>query len=390
MFTKIDFESNDSENLIGAKTDLEAIAMFYKEKKASTQRSFEREIRRFMYWLDMQGLSLKEIKHIHVKSYMTLLENPPPEACGPPVKFYKTKDKSELNPDWRPFIKPLSKSSIKTSLNLLSSFGKWLTDAGYIDANPFSLVNKNSDSESTLENQDVKTGISTDHHFTPIEMLWIHTALSELTNKATTTKKRNNLIRAEFIITFLRRTGLRREEMVKILNSNIKKLPLTRSDKTIYALLGIGKGDKGFTIPLHSEAFESFKRYRVSINLPPIPLEKDDGTVLKSKTGKDSRCPTSLYRDLKSTFLMVADYIDTIGKKDWVVTEDNQCDFDALVANLKVATPHWLRHTAITEYASVQDDLKRLQEFARHSSIETTAIYWHTTAEEIYEAIERL
>lgn len=390
MFQKINFSENDSGSLIDAKNDSEAIALFYRQKKASTRASFEREIRRFMNWLDTQGLTLKDVAHKHVTVYKEILENPPEEACGPPVKYYLDAEKKQVNPDWKPFVGKLSPSSIKTALNLLSSFGRWLTEARYLDANPFSLINKSSKSEGTIENQSVKSLVNIEHHFTPIEMLWINKAFEEMISNSTDAKEEKALVRGKFIFAFMRRTGLRREEMVRVLNTNLKKAFLGRSGKTIYVLHGIGKGDKEFKIPLHFEVREALQEYRQSLALSPLPASNDNTTILKTKRGQDNCSPNSLYRDLKYIFSRLADHIHEIGQHQWKVDEDTSCDFIQLVSNLREATPHWIRHSAITENAAIQDDVKKLQEFARHASIDTTSIYWNVSIEEMNEAIERL
>jgi site-specific recombinase XerD len=194
MFAKIAFQESKDGALISATNDEEAIEIFYAEKKVSTRNAFEREIRRFCYWMEAQGLTLKALTHAHVKAYKTLLSSPPSEACGPPVKYYLDAGKAKINPDWRPFKGPLSSNSVKAAINLLGSFGRWLADAGYLNANPFSLMNRGVESASTIKNQMISKTVDVEHHFTPVEMLWMNTALTSLKDEAET-KKRKSLRR---------------------------------------------------------------------------------------------------------------------------------------------------------------------------------------------------
>lgn len=389
MFAKIAIQDTENGSLISAKNDKEAADLFYKEKKSSTKAAFEREIRRFFYWIEAQDITLKDLTHNHVKAYKELLESPPKEACGPSVKYFLDKERTQVNPKWKPFNGALSGGSVKTAINLLGSFGKWLADAGYLTANPFSLVNRNSDSDSTIKNQKILKTVDVEHHFTPVEMYWMDKSLEELIESSDSTKKRKVFIRGRFILSFLRRTGLRREEMVRILNNNIKKVYLPKMKKTVYVIHGVGKGDKAFKLPLHHEVLDKLKDYRVSIGLSPMPPQDDFDTILKTKTGKNFSTPTSLYRDVKELFDLLAEHILT-RREFWSVSADNTCDFDSLVANLRQASPHWMRHSFITENAATISDPRKLQEIARHSSLDTTALYLHTTIEELTEVMDKL
>lgn len=48
---------------------------------------------------------------------------------------------------------------------------------------------------------------------------------------------------------------------------------------------------------------------------------------------------------------------------------------------------HLLRHTALTDFYIKTKDIRKVQEIAGHSSIQTTQIYTHISAEEIKETM---
>ena len=50
-------------------------------------------------------------------------------------------------------------------------------------------------------------------------------------------------------------------------------------------------------------------------------------------------------------------------------------------------SPHWLRHTAITQLANAKTRDRYLQAFARHSKRETTEIYITDDAESFHDSI---
>ena len=55
------------------------------------------------------------------------------------------------------------------------------------------------------------------------------------------------------------------------------------------------------------------------------------------------------------------------------------------------ATPHSLRHTAATRlYEASGGDLILTREFLGHASVQTTAIYAHTSREKIQKAVEKM
>lgn len=390
MFPKV-VSKSDSD--IQLKTDDEVISLFYQDYKATTRASFEREIRRFMYWAKSQELTLRDVTFMHVKLYRDMLEDVPDCVISDKTtKYYKNKETGELNPDWRPFKqKKLSPKSIRAAMRLLSSFGNWLLQHEYLNANPFALVRKNAPSEKAEAVKRIESDVDTSHHFTPIEMYWITKVLSDKIELAKTEKERFNWIRLRFIFVFLRRTGLRRAELTGAHWEHIKRE--TRDDGVpIQVLKGIGKGDKDFGIPLHDEALEVLQEYKrviraLNVNNPEFKLT---GPILRNKSGKKGITPTTLHMDVKKMFAEVAGYIEEHWRL-WETNLDNRTDFETLIDNLRDnATIHWLRHSAITENGGVFKDLKTLKEFARHSSINTTDLYWHTTNSELHKEISKV
>ena len=86
--------------------------------------------------------------------------------------------------------------------------------------------------------------------------------------------------------------------------------------------------------------------------------------------GKTALGDNQLYRLIRTTFSQAADRL-----------EEQSGDPQA-VARLRQATPHWLRHTALTHQAQAGVELRYLAQSARHSRLETTSRYLHTEDEE--------
>ena len=54
---------------------------------------------------------------------------------------------------------------------------------------------------------------------------------------------------------------------------------------------------------------------------------------------------------------------------------------------LRQASPHWLRHTAITHQADAGIDLRHIKRHARHERIETTMLYQHAEDDQWHDAM---
>ena len=64
----------------------------------------------------------------------------------------------------------------------------------------------------------------------------------------------------------------------------------------------------------------------------------------------------------------------------------SQGDGDS-AAMLRQASPHWLRHSMLTNHANSGVQLKTLQDTAGHANIATTAGYLHKTDRERHDEI---
>ena len=121
---------------ITADNDIDAIRTWLLEFRNSpnTAISYRQTAERFVIWLMQQQLNLKQVTRETIQNYEEFLLSPTPSDfwCGP--------SKPRIHPDWKPFVKGLSKSSIKLNLQILGSLYQYLIDAGYLIRNPFRLI----------------------------------------------------------------------------------------------------------------------------------------------------------------------------------------------------------------------------------------------------------
>lgn len=383
---------------ISEKTDDEIIDLFYSEyeNEPNTLKAFKREIRRFMYWLHVQdeSLKLKDVNFVVVKAYQDLLSYIPDEAISTKVvKYHSNTHENGINPEWRPFKqKSLSNRSIRAAMNLLSSFGNWLVNKEYLPANPFQSVRKPKGDKQSAQ-QRLENEVDASKHFTTDQMNLILSVINQKISDADAAGDDRALLRwrrFKFIFTFMRRTGLRREEMVAIQWKNIKTEE--RDDGAEMQLIkGLGKGTKTFEIPLAYDAFEELENYQADL------IKQNSGdrnfvisdTILKGYSGKKSIDVKTLHVHFKGALSQIADYLE----ENWNETISllpfklNKVVF---LSSLRAASLHYMRHSAITENGKYFKDIKQLQEFARHSNIQITAsVYWHTEKSDLHKAVNR-
>jgi site-specific recombinase XerD len=59
-------------------------------------------------------------------------------------------------------------------------------------------------------------------------------------------------------------------------------------------------------------------------------------------------------------------------------------------AHMRLASPHWFRHTSLTRQAESGIGLRHIKANARHTKIDTTMLYVHTDADERHDAMTKL
>ncbi|MDX1399427.1 MAG: site-specific integrase, partial [Oceanospirillum sp.] len=69
--------------------------------------------------------------------------------------------------------------------------------------------------------------------------------------------------------------------------------------------------------------------------------------------------------------------------------ESIEPNFPEAAARMRQASTHWFRHTAITHLADQGVDLRLVSKTARHSQLETTAIYFHAEDEAWHDAVNQ-
>lgn len=340
---------------IEAGDDAQAVNQWLGEFHASpqTQRAYRREAERLLLWLERQDLGLAELRRQHLDAYEAFLASPTPRQLwvGPPRPRHA--------PDWRPFRGPLSPASRRQSLIILQGMFAWLVEAGWVGHNPFRLMR---DKRRRLDNR--QAGI--DRYLERPLWEWFWKWLAHPPTAKASGRDRYLWHRRRTLFGFAYLLAPRISEMAAAEMGDF----FQREGRWWWQV--IGKGDKAARIPVPDDMLALLREWRQTLGLPPEPRAGEDGPMLRGLDGQRSLGDNQLYRLIRQAFNEAAECLEAEAGEAAA----------AQAARLRAATPHWLRHTALTHQAQAGVELRYLARTARHARLDTTAQYLHAEDEE--------
>ncbi len=344
---------------IAAENDVQAVSLWLSEYRESPQtfRAYRKEAERLMLWLDTQNLSLGEVDRQALDSFERFLSDPQPASrwIGPP--------RARSHPQWRPFRRPLGAASRRQSLVILQGLFAWLVEAGWVAHNPFRLMRGK---RRRLDNRHERVERYLERPLWDWLWQWLNRPLADTASR----REWREWQRRRFLFGFGYLLAPRVSEMAQTRMNDFRR----REGQWWWYVTG--KGGKQARIPVPPDMLALLGDWRQSLGLPAEPDIEEDEPVLRTLGGDRGLGDNQLYRLIKTAFRDASRDLAGAG------VAEGRSSRRYLIAQLEKATPHWLRHTAITHQAQAGVELRYLARTARHSRLDTTARYLHTEAEE--------
>lgn len=350
--------------LVDRDTDAALVGVWlsaYEHASVHTQRSHQKEARRFLAWLEVvkgpDPEALPKVTGEDVNRYVAFLGNPRPL---PQTLLWKYGMKQQ------PFRVALKRQSIRQAVVILSG----LYEAGrntrtskgrpYIEINPWTLVKSLARSPSrgdggykALEEQEWQAVLK---------------VIEDLPQEGK--RDRAHYHRCRWVIQLLYRSFLRRDEAAGLLMGSF-----INTEKG-WVIELVGKGDKAASIVVTKALLSELTVYRLSQGLSPLPSPGETTPAVMTLTGHKPVGAEMIYRVCKTIFMRAA---DAVRHQD-----------ERAAARLLKAAAHSLRHTGVTHSLDKGIDPRYVQAQARHSSLAVTAIYDHKEKKRWREAMENL
>lgn len=339
---------------------------------SATFNVYRREVERLLHWCWLvKKSSLLDLKREDIEAYVQFCISPPKSWIGiKNVARFKAVDGDRLaNKDWHPFVVTipktehlkgktpdkrefsLSQSSVQAIFAVLSSFYNYLIQEQLTEANPVVLIRQKS------------KFIRREQQLAPVRRIsnlqwdYVIETVQEMAEQDPAAYERSL-----FILNCLLGMYLRISELV----ADERSVPVMgdfRKDVDGNWWFHVtGKGNKSRIITVCNDVLEALKRYRVFRQLSPLPSIGEQTPLVPKHLG---RGPITSTRQVRA---IVQECFDRSYER---MKSDGLAD-DA--EDLKIATVHWLRHTAISEDVKVRPR-EHVRDDAGHSSMQTTDRY---------------
>lgn len=347
---------NQHTQMIKATNDLQAIQSWLNEFRDSphTQRAYKKEAERILLWSLIElGKPLSSLSRDDTKAYLDFLKDPQPAERWIGIKAQKN------TVNWRPFSGPLSEASQRQAVATLQSLFRYLYESHYTSLNPFSLTR--------LQNISQDNG-PIDTYFD--ENLW--SALLSFADELPENKRKAcaEKTRITYMLRLFYYTAARISELCSAQMSDLNQ------HRSQWWLSLKSKGRRIERIPISVELIDAISCYREFHHLPGLP-NKNEQTPLIMALYKPTPLTTSMvYKIICNFFSKAANEIGSL-------TNDQR-------DKLMNASPHWIRHSAITCLTDEGVEQRYIQKFARHRNANTTSRYQHLDDNNWHNAVSSI
>ncbi len=312
---------------------------------ADTYTAYRREVERYLHWswLIMRR-PMAEIDRNHVREYLKFVNKPPVTwiALKNHPRFINTADGDKThNLEWRPFVIRISKAqrasgvepkkanyqisskSLQALFACLSTFYTYLQQEEYLSVNPIQLIRQKNRYLQKAQQTKVTRKLSS------LQWQFVIDTAEQLANSDPEHERTLFLLSAFYLL------GLRISELSET-PGRIPKMSSFAPDKNgLWWFSTVGKGNKYRDIAVPDQMLAALKRYRISLGLSQLPSRGEDTPLIHKRRGHHGLGPRQVRNIVQWCFDIAEQKLMARGEQE--AAED-----------LKVATVHWLRHTAIS------------------------------------------
>lgn len=312
---------------------------------SDTFTAYRREIERVVHWAWLICKKpLKELNRNDIHDYFAFIHTPPtPWIATKTVNRFIVNELGlrQGNPEWRPFVIRVSKvakrngktpdtshyqlsyKSVEAIFATLSSFFTFLQQENYCEVNPVSLIRQK---KMYLQKQQTRKVTRKLSH---VQWNVVITAVEEMAEEDPQHERTLFLMSAFYLL------GVRISELAYTEERKATMGSFAPDKHSLWWFTTVGKGNKVRDIAVPDELLNALKRYRQSLDLPPLPSREEQTPLLPKMKGKKGLGARQIRNIVQTVFDRAIQMLQTQGKTD----EAN---------DLATATVHWLRHTAIS------------------------------------------
>jgi site-specific recombinase XerD len=350
-------------NTLGARNDFEAVNRWltYYQDKPSTQRSYRKEVERFLLWCahDLKK-PLSSVNSPDCLQYREFLQ-------AVPANWIHAVPVQRTDPAWRAFRAQPASSSQKQSLVILQTMFGALCDAGYLVANPMKALMKGFDLPTSKV--DIRRS------FTQAE--WSH-VLACLDAIVVTAEQ----VRLKCILELLVSSGIRLDELARARHGDLRLETLPDLPE-IWVLSVTGKRNKTREVPLQDEVVRLLATHGKEFMLEDklcqdpatLPLIRSlHASVAQWGKAQDGSIQAVALSEKPGSALSAAG-IYAVLKRFFAHAAKSAGAADLDPVRFEKASTHWMRHTFVRQALVDGVPIEVVSELAGHASIGTTSIY---------------
>jgi len=349
------FRGMHDEPVTSATSDAELAREYISHGELSPKSiaNLQKELYRFLSWCREEAQkTFLQLTVADLNAYKEFIRQPPPE-------WVSTTKWPRNDPRYRPFTGPLSDTSRRQAMIAVKGVLAFAEHTGYLRRNPARLV----------RNVRAPHASRITRYLTPQAIAYALAAAEARPGESEAATRQRE--RDRFLLIAFAQTGARLNEIVSAHMGSI----YSEGDGRWW-LDVVGKGNKPRRLPLPPATLAAYRDYRRAYGLLP-QTSRGDRTplVLSSRTREFVRITDEAAAEaLKAIFQLAADEAAAQGDGD-------------SASMLRQASPHWLRHSMLTNHANSGVQLKTLQDTAGHANIATTAAYLHKTDKQRHDEI---